>query len=274
MRVFVSNGNDPDAVAKSMHKFVNYEKRKKVLAAEVLVTLLVKSVEKIWAKGLCASTYEASWLSKTRDSKVEDFTDRCQNVARVVGKAEKMEIQPLFLVEISRSRNIREDGNATTLLYRDINKPDQSKESQKEIHSAIPSEPITTKIKWSIEGWEGLTLVSCGQSKGKWSTEGWEDVHSARWGQPKENSGPSDSPWPKGKWSTKRWGKSSLANWGQSNGDNVPPNSIWTKRKRSDETWGETSTYQWLGKLDTKIWPKRKHNNKYAPKVKWSKMQT
>jgi len=57
----------------------------------------------------------------------------------------------------SETRNIIEDGNTTTLPCRDIKKPDQSKESQKGIQSAIPSEPITTKRKWSIEGWEGLT---------------------------------------------------------------------------------------------------------------------
>jgi len=116
--------------------------------------------------------------------------------------------------------------------------------------------------------------VSCGQSKGKWSTEGWEGVCLATWGQPKEDGGPPDSPWSKGKWSTKGWGKASSANWGQSNGDNIPPDSIWTKRKRSDETRGGTSSSQWLGKSDTKSWPKRKHNNKHAPKAKWSKMQT
>uniref|UniRef100_A0A0V0GTE0 Putative ovule protein n=1 Tax=Solanum chacoense TaxID=4108 RepID=A0A0V0GTE0_SOLCH len=72
----------------------------------------------------------------------------------------------------------------------------------------------------------------------------------------------------------KGWGKASSANWGQSNGDSVPPDSILTKRKRSEETRGGTSSAQWLGKSNTKSWPKRKHNSKYAPKAKWSKMQT
>lgn len=116
--------------------------------------------------------------------------------------------------------------------------------------------------------------MTCGQSKGKWSTEGWEGVRSASWEQSKEDGGPPDSPWSKGKWSTKGWGKVSSANLGQSNGDGVPPDSLWTKRKRSEENPGGTCSAQWLGKSDTKSWLKRKHNNKCAPKAKWSKMQT
>ncbi|PHU21351.1 hypothetical protein BC332_06458 [Capsicum chinense] len=68
----LADGSDPDTVAKSLNKFVNYGKRNKETVAELLVTLLIKllSIEKLWAKGLCASTYEASWLSRTWDSKV------------------------------------------------------------------------------------------------------------------------------------------------------------------------------------------------------------
>ncbi|KAL3329277.1 hypothetical protein AABB24_036397 [Solanum stoloniferum] len=372
----LEDGSDPDSVAKSLKKFVNYGKGNKESVAELLVTLLIKllSVEKLWAKGLCASTYEASWLSKTWDSKVccisvEDFTDRSQNVARAVGKGEVKRIykciqrtseyisafmdglieipklkSQLFgnaapFQEVSETRNIKEDGNIITLPCRDIkNKEDQSKEGQNGSQLAIPSEPIATKRKWSTEGWEGLTSVSGGKSKGKWSTEGWEGVRSASWGQPREDGGPADSPWSKGKWSTegwegirsaswgqskedggptdspwskgkwssegwegirsasweqpkeedgppdsswskrkwstKGWGKAPSANWGQSNGDSVPPDSILTKRKRSEETRGGTSSAHWLGKSDTKSWPIRKHNSKYAPKAKWSKMQT
>ncbi|KAH0633252.1 hypothetical protein KY284_036038 [Solanum tuberosum] len=69
--VNVLDGTNPDTVAKSLHKFASYGKRNKELVAELLVTLLVKllSVKKLWAKGLCACTYEASQLSKTWDSK-------------------------------------------------------------------------------------------------------------------------------------------------------------------------------------------------------------
>ncbi|WMV48236.1 hypothetical protein MTR67_041621 [Solanum verrucosum] len=130
------DGTDPDAVAKSLHKFVNYGKRNKESVAELLVTLLVK---------------------------VGDFTDRSQNAARVVGKVEVICIYKCIqrtseyifafmdgLVEIptlkyqllgraapfqdgSETRKIIEDGNTTTLPCTDIKKQDQSKESQKGI---------------------------------------------------------------------------------------------------------------------------------------------
>lgn len=94
----------------------------------ILFLLQLTSVEKLWQKGLCASLYNASWTSKTWDSQcspisvdsifkpfillnfifthagseeliwswtlshplsqIEDFTDRSQNVARVVGMSE------------------------------------------------------------------------------------------------------------------------------------------------------------------------------------------
>ncbi|KAG5611147.1 hypothetical protein H5410_022428 [Solanum commersonii] len=146
--VNVLDGIDPDTVAKSLHKFVNYGKRNKESVVELLVTLLVK---------------------------VEDFTDRSQNVARVIGKAKVIRIYKCIqrtseyisafmdgLIEIptlkyqlfgraapfqygSETRNIIEDGNTTTLPCTDIKKRHQSKESQKGIQSAIPSEPITSK---------------------------------------------------------------------------------------------------------------------------------
>ncbi|KAK4375059.1 hypothetical protein RND71_005736 [Anisodus tanguticus] len=55
------------------------------------------SVEKLRSSGLCASTFEGSWISKTWGSRVghinvEDFADRSQNVARAVGAAEVKKI--------------------------------------------------------------------------------------------------------------------------------------------------------------------------------------
>ncbi|XP_020528507.1 uncharacterized protein LOC18443303 isoform X3 [Amborella trichopoda] len=63
--------------------------------SQLFVSLLIQllSVETLWEKGLCASTYEGTWISKTWDSEsynmsVEDFLDRSQNLARSVGKPE------------------------------------------------------------------------------------------------------------------------------------------------------------------------------------------
>uniref|UniRef100_M1DQ55 Uncharacterized protein n=1 Tax=Solanum tuberosum TaxID=4113 RepID=M1DQ55_SOLTU len=61
MHQYMKDGTDPDVVAKSVHKFVNYGQRKKESGAELIVTLLLK---------------------------VEDFTDRSQYASRVVGKEE------------------------------------------------------------------------------------------------------------------------------------------------------------------------------------------
>ncbi|PHT85355.1 hypothetical protein T459_07461 [Capsicum annuum] len=197
----LADGSDPDTVAKSLNKFVNYGKRNKETVAELLVTLLIKllSIEKLWAKGLCASTYEASWLSRTWDSKVccisvvEDFTDRSQNVARAVGKGEVKRIYKCIqrtseyisafmdgIVEVptlkyhlfghaapfqegSQTGNVKEDGNIIALPIK--NKEDQSKDDQTGSQLAIPSESVAIKRKWSTEGWGGFTSASEGQSK-------------------------------------------------------------------------------------------------------------
>ncbi|KAF3632374.1 putative flavin-containing monooxygenase YUCCA10-like [Capsicum annuum] len=183
----LEDGSDPDTVAKSLNKFVNYGKRNKETVAELLVTLLMKLllIEKLWAKGLCASTYEAPWLSRTWDSKVccisvEDFTDRSQNVARAVGKGEVKRIYKCIqrtseyisafmdgIVEVptlkyhlfghaapfqegSQTGNVKEDGNIIALPIK--NKEDQSKDGQNGSQLAIPSESVAIKRKWSTEG--------------------------------------------------------------------------------------------------------------------------
>ncbi|KAM3356944.1 protein HESO1 isoform X1 [Capsicum galapagoense] len=256
----LEDGSDPDAVARSLKKFVNYGKQNKESVAELLVTLLIKllSIEKLWAKGLCASTYEASWLSRTWDSKVccmsvEDFTDRSQNVARAVGKGEVKRIYKCIqrsseyisafmdgIVEVpmlkhhlfghaapfqedSQTKNIKENGNIVALPCSDIkNKEDQSKEGQKGSQSAVPSEPIATKRKCSTDGWEGSTSASSGQSK--------------------ENGVLPESPWKKGKWSTEGWEGVRSTSWGQLKEDGGPPDSPWSKGKWSTKGWGKESS--------------------------------
>ncbi|KAL0422067.1 UNVERIFIED_CONTAM: Terminal uridylyltransferase 4 [Sesamum latifolium] len=103
------DGTDPATVVKSVSNFVNYGKRNRETLAELFVTLLIKlsSVEKLWPKGLCASTCSGSWTSKSWDSKVasisvEDFTDESQNVARAVGLAEVKQIYKCIDISISQ----------------------------------------------------------------------------------------------------------------------------------------------------------------------------
>ncbi|XP_073141724.1 protein HESO1-like isoform X1 [Henckelia pumila] len=102
----LKDGTDPETVMKSMVNFVNYGKSNKESLAELFFTLLIKlfSVQKLWQKGICASTCEGSWISKTWDSKVacisvEDFTIQSQNVARAVGQTEVKRINKC--IEIS-----------------------------------------------------------------------------------------------------------------------------------------------------------------------------
>ncbi|KAL3629683.1 hypothetical protein CASFOL_026905 [Castilleja foliolosa] len=101
------DGTDPETVVKSVSNFVNYGKQNRESLAELFVTLLIKlsSVEKLWPKGLCASTRSGTWTSKTWDSKVacisvEDFTDPSQNVARAVGQAEVKRIYKCIDISI------------------------------------------------------------------------------------------------------------------------------------------------------------------------------
>ncbi|WMV37473.1 hypothetical protein MTR67_030858 [Solanum verrucosum] len=185
--VNVLDGTDPDAVAKSLHKFVNYGKRNKESVAEFLVTLHC-GLRSYGPKDNVEVPMKHLLYLKHRTPKfvasVEDFTDLYQNAARVVGKEEVKHIYKCIqrtseyifasmdgLVEIpilkfqlfgrvtpiqdgSETRKIIEYGNTPTLPYRDIKKPYQIKESHKGIQSALLSEPITRKIKWPIEGWK------------------------------------------------------------------------------------------------------------------------
>ncbi|KAI3851675.1 hypothetical protein MKX03_022320 [Papaver bracteatum] len=90
--VLFKEGSDPENVGKAVQKFLYYGQNNKEPVGELFITLLIKldSVRKLWAEGLCASTYEGSWITKKWGSRsgnlsVEDFTDRSQNVARAVG---------------------------------------------------------------------------------------------------------------------------------------------------------------------------------------------
>nr|GMD05959.1 protein HESO1-like [Ipomoea batatas] len=103
------DGCDTGAVAKSIHKFVNYGQNNTESVAELFLTLLLmlSSVDELWFQGLCVSTYEGSWISKTWDHKVgcitvEDFTDRSQNVARAVGESEMKRINDCINLSIER----------------------------------------------------------------------------------------------------------------------------------------------------------------------------
>ncbi|CAA6662640.1 unnamed protein product [Spirodela intermedia] len=91
------DGQQPISVQKVVHEFRQFGRENKESLAELFVSLLSKlsSVRSLWELGLCASTYEGSWISKNwgfSNVGVEDFLDRSQNCARAVGKLELPQI--------------------------------------------------------------------------------------------------------------------------------------------------------------------------------------
>ncbi|XP_073103064.1 protein HESO1 isoform X2 [Elaeis guineensis] len=97
--VILKDGTDISRIQNITNGLKQFGRRNRESIAELFVALLGKlsSVENLWQDGLCASTYEGSWVSKTWESgagnmNVEDFLDRSQNLARSVGKIEMQKI--------------------------------------------------------------------------------------------------------------------------------------------------------------------------------------
>ncbi|KAL6992992.1 hypothetical protein U1Q18_011107 [Sarracenia purpurea var. burkii] len=187
------DGTDPSSVRKIVNDLLSYGKGNKESLGELFVTLLIKlaSVEKLWPKGLCASTYEASWIFKKWDTSlkektdskfgcisVEDFTDRSQNVARAVGKTEVTTIYKFIDLSIFnicafmdgqiQGAKLREflfgresiPGQSSSSLD-----PTVTKKRRVETEGAIPFQPIQPKIvQWGgrpTKGW-------CGTAEEAW----------------------------------------------------------------------------------------------------------
>ncbi|CAI9780513.1 unnamed protein product [Fraxinus pennsylvanica] len=208
-------GADTATVKKSLPNFMNYGKSNKESLAELFVTLLIKlsSVENLWPKGLCVSTYDGSWTSKTWNSKVacisvEDFSDRSQNVARAVGQPQIKQIYEcinlstryvlsfmdgqiggvqlkeflfghdgittLRRIGTSNSRQIASLPNISSQSnQRKRNRIRERKEAEKQ---AMPLNPLPTKRITSMQGWAGTSVGSWGQVKQAMSFEsGWTD---------------------------------------------------------------------------------------------------
>ncbi|KAM0870555.1 hypothetical protein ACQ4PT_039931 [Festuca glaucescens] len=97
--VLLKDGSDSASVEKNIFLFKGFGSTNKESVAELFVSLMSKllSVESLWEHGLCASNFEATWISKTwkkgvANLSVEDFLDRSQNFARAVGKAQMQKI--------------------------------------------------------------------------------------------------------------------------------------------------------------------------------------
>uniref|UniRef100_J3N0C4 Poly(A) RNA polymerase mitochondrial-like central palm domain-containing protein n=1 Tax=Oryza brachyantha TaxID=4533 RepID=J3N0C4_ORYBR len=95
----LKDGSDFASVERNILAFKEFGITNKETVAELFVSLISKllSAESLWEHGLCASNFEASWISKTwkkgvGNLNVEDFLDRSQNFARSVGKKEMQKI--------------------------------------------------------------------------------------------------------------------------------------------------------------------------------------
>lgn len=95
----LKDGLDCTSVERNALLFKGFGSKNKESVAELFVSLISKllSAEFLWEHGLCASNFEASWISKTwkkgaGNLSVEDFLDRSQNFARSVGKVQMQKI--------------------------------------------------------------------------------------------------------------------------------------------------------------------------------------
>ncbi|CAL5075461.1 unnamed protein product [Urochloa decumbens] len=95
----LKDGLDCANLERNILLFKGFGSRNTESVAELFVSLISKllSAESLWEHGLCASNFEASWISKTwkkgvGNLSVEDFLDRSQNFARSVGKVQMQKI--------------------------------------------------------------------------------------------------------------------------------------------------------------------------------------
>ncbi|KAI8028993.1 Protein HESO1 [Camellia lanceoleosa] len=266
------DGTDPVMVGKIVNNFLDYGKRNKESLGELFVTLLNKllSVETLWAKGLCASTYEGSWILKTWDSKigcisVEDFTDRSQNVARAVGKKQVKKIYECIhlcmhyvfnfmngkiegtkLRELLFGRELLPAPVCTTKIDKRTVEPCiQTKKRRRtecsgETDGAIP---VKTKKIPSGEGWEGTT-----------PTSGWEGTlpTTVLGGKP-PTTGWGGTPPMKG------WGGAPpTISWGGAPSTNVwggtPPTTGWGGTTTTKGSGATPPTTVWGGTPPMKAW--------------------
>ncbi|KAL8265327.1 hypothetical protein R6Q59_023457 [Mikania micrantha] len=107
----LKDGKDSASVKNSVRNFQKYGRRNTETLGELFISFLIKlaSVEEIWSKGLCASSYLGQWTSKTWDIKiatmsVEDFMDRTQNAARTVGNLEVKKIYECIYLTLDNLR--------------------------------------------------------------------------------------------------------------------------------------------------------------------------
>ncbi|CAH9070345.1 unnamed protein product [Cuscuta europaea] len=194
------DGADSEEAEKLVCNFSNYGKSNKESVAELFMTLLIKllAVENLWCKGICASTYEGSWISKTWDFKVacisvEDFTDRSQNVARAVGVKEVKKIYKCIhnsseriaafmegRIEGSTLKEYLFGQSGCRTLGDEKGSKDASKDRsghKKEV--VIKAGQQTIPHKPAVAGWDSVPSGKLGRS----ATKVWGKSTSGSWGK-------------------------------------------------------------------------------------------
>ncbi|XP_019200495.1 PREDICTED: uncharacterized protein LOC109194078 isoform X3 [Ipomoea nil] len=304
-------GAGPEVVAKSVLKFANYGKSNKESVAELFVTLLIKllSVENLWCKGICASTYEGCWISKTWDFKVgcisvEDFTDRSQNVARAVGVKEVKKIYKCihlssqrisafmegriegsalneYLFGQSGDSSLVDEGTKNKKIKNDGNGPKTEEEvAVKASQQTNPLKPVLAVRNSAKEGWEASPSANLVKS----GTKVWGGSPSGSWGKSVLDGwgGSPSGSW--GKSTTDGWGGSPSRSWGKSatkGWGGGSPSRNWGKP--AVDLWGDSkvsATKGWGGGSPSRNWEKpavdlwggsRKSDHKpVSKKRKWS----
>ncbi|KAG8050241.1 hypothetical protein GUJ93_ZPchr0009g2002 [Zizania palustris] len=161
----LKDGSDFASVERNVLAFKGFGSTNKETVAELFVSLMSKllSAESLWEHGLCASNFEASWISKTwkkgvGNLNVEDFLDRSQNFARSVGKKEMHKICKclrdcaLSLLDFMRGK--LDTSKLKSLLFGRLN-PDELAHHLHYCHQ----QRITLKLQIEYREETGTTLV-------------------------------------------------------------------------------------------------------------------
>ncbi|CAH9123263.1 unnamed protein product [Cuscuta epithymum] len=255
------DGADSAEAEKLVCNFSNYGKSNKESVAELFMTLLIKllAVENLWCKGICASTYEGSWISKTWDFKVacisvEDFTDRSQNVARAVGVKEVKKIYKCIHNSSERIAAFMEGriegstlkeylfGQSGCPTLRDgKGKKDASKDKnghKKEV--AIKAGQQTIPHKPAVAGWESVPSGNRGRS----ATKVWGESTSGSWGKSMLD-GWGGSTISEENVTAKSWGGSQSSSLKRSTVEGWGGSTSESSEKPTAKAWGGSQSTSW-----------------------------
>ncbi|KAI4381621.1 hypothetical protein MLD38_007680 [Melastoma candidum] len=211
------DGTELAAIEKKVNGFLNYGKENKESLGFLFATLLIKliSVKNLWAKGLCASIYQGSWISKKLDPhcgfiNVEDFTDRSENVSRAVGKREIQRISDLLSCSIcalvSFLGGMLPMPQLKHLLFDPKSCPRAIKDEAENLTGTRTVVPYSSR---NVSSCQVKKRLRNGNTRGKQATDPWE----AR----VERKNPQSNPWEERKNQVDQHSRDSWNGWGANN---------------------------------------------------------